>query len=148
VNPLSVSRFLLALALLGMLFGPIRAAAADKETRVVYHVGDAAEQATRTLLFVNNHLSADPNVKIVVVAQSAGIDFLLKKAVDKNGVEYEPAIKELVKSGRVEFRICNVSLMSRHVPADGRIPEATVVDSGVREIARLQAQEGYAYIRP
>jgi intracellular sulfur oxidation DsrE/DsrF family protein len=144
----ATSKFLGAmLALACLLLGPMSpAAGADKETRVVYHVGDASEQAT--LLFINNHLAADPTARIAVVAHSAGIKFLLKGASDKNGVEYEPAIKELIRSKRVAFYVCNISLVSRQLNSDERVEGVSIVDSGVREIARLQAQEGYAYIRP
>lgn len=146
----ATSKFLGAiLALACLLLSPMSpAAGADHEIRVVYHVGDTSEQATRALLFINNHLAADPTARIAVVAHSAGIKFLLKGASDKNGVEYEPAIRELIRSKRVAFYVCSNSLVSRQLNSDERVEGVSIVDSGVREIARLQAQEGYAYIRP
>jgi intracellular sulfur oxidation DsrE/DsrF family protein len=38
--------------------------------------------------------------------------------------------------------------MSRKIDRKRVIPEATIVPSGVAEVARLQSQEGYAYIKP
>jgi hypothetical protein len=48
----------------------------------------------------------------------------------------------------VEFRVCEFTLQSRSIDKAKLLPEAKVVPSGVAEIARLQARERYAYIRP
>jgi uncharacterized protein len=48
----------------------------------------------------------------------------------------------------VEFRVCNFTLQTRKLDKAKVLPEAKIVPSGVAEIARLQAREGYAYIRP
>jgi intracellular sulfur oxidation DsrE/DsrF family protein len=48
----------------------------------------------------------------------------------------------------VEFRVCNNTLTAHNVAPSELVPEITLVPAGVAEIARLQAREGYAYIRP
>jgi intracellular sulfur oxidation DsrE/DsrF family protein len=96
---------------------------------------------------ISNHLNASPKAKIVVVAHGAGIDFLLDGAKDKNGNPYDIPIQELVDR-KVEFRVCNNTLETRHIDKSKVIPEATIVPSGVAEISRLQYQEGYAYLKP
>ena len=47
----------------------------------------------------------------------------------------------------MEFRVCNNTLKSRHIDPKRVIPEATIVPSGVAEIARLE-KEGYVYLKP
>lgn len=122
------------------------ALAAD-QVKVVYHVVDGLDQASRALVNIRNHLKADPNVKIVVVALGDGIKFLLDGAKDRNGRSYDAMVGALASQG-VEFRVCNNTLQAHGVPASSVLLEAKIVDSGVAEIARLQAREGYAYLRP
>jgi intracellular sulfur oxidation DsrE/DsrF family protein len=121
--------------------------AAETPVKVVYDVSEGIAQAHGALRNITNHLNADPTAHIVVVARGAGIDLLLKDAKDPTGQAFEPLVKELAAKG-VEFRACNNSLKGRNLGADAVIPEATVVPSGVAELARLQSREGYAYIHP
>lgn len=144
--PLTLA-LLLGTAPLAHATAPIEAAApaADVE-KVVYHVNDS-ENAMAALRNVQNHLNASKDVHIVVVTHGKGIDFLLNDAQDKNGNPYEPIVQGLKEKG-VDFRVCNNTLKSRKLDASAVIPEATVVPSGVAEIGRLQAKEGYVYLKP
>jgi intracellular sulfur oxidation DsrE/DsrF family protein len=119
---------------------------ASAEEKVVYHVNDS-DNATAALRNIKNHLNAAPDAKIVVVTHSKGIDFLLAGAADKNGNPYEPAVQELKARG-VDFRVCNNTLKGRKIDPATVVPEATIVPSGVAEIGRLQAKEGYVYLKP
>ena len=121
-------------------------AAAQAETKAVYHINDSAE-ATAAMRNIKNHLSADPEAKIVVVTHSKGIDFLLDGATDKNGNPYNINVEELQAKG-VDFRVCNNTLVSRKIDPKKVIPGAHIVPSGVAELAKLQAKEGYVYIKP
>ena len=122
------------------------AAAAVRAEKVVYHVNDSTH-AMGALGNVRNHLNANPKAKIVVVTHGPGIDFLLEGAKDKNDNPYDAVVQEL--SGRkVQFRVCNNTLSARQIDPKRVLPEATVVPSGVAEIARLQSQEGYVYVKP
>lgn len=116
------------------------------DEKVVYHVNDS-ENAMVALRNVQNHLSASPNVHIAVVTHGKGIDFLLMGAQDKTGNAYEPVVQALKEKG-VDFRVCNNTLKSRKLEASAVIPEASIVPSGVAEIGRLQAKEGYVYLKP
>ena len=135
-----------ALTLVTFLFTPTRAHA-DEPIKVVYHVVDGTDQAARALANVRNHLRATPDVKIVVVGLGEGIRFLLKDAVDRNGKLFEPAIVDLTQQG-VDFRICMNTLAAHDVPISRVIAAAKPVPSGVAEVARLQAREGFVYLRP
>ncbi|MGB7479087.1 MAG: DsrE family protein, partial [Burkholderiaceae bacterium] len=123
------------------------AADGSRAPKVVYHFADGRAQAARGLANIGNHLRAEPGVKIVVVALADGISFLLAGAVDGNGRPFEQKVAALAEQG-VEFRVCNNTLQAHDVPASRLLPQATLVPSGVAEIARLQAREGYVYLRP
>ena len=133
-------------AVLLALFSCTAAMAAEKPEKVVYHVNDAGNAAA-ALKNIRNHLDASPRASIVLVAHGAGIDFLLDGAIDKEGTPYDVAVRALVKRG-VGFRVCNNTLQGRQIDPGRVLPEAVIVPSGVAELSRLQAQEGYVYIKP
>jgi len=120
--------------------------AAD-QIKVVYHLADGIEQATRTMGIIRNELRAEPTTKITVVALGDGIQFLLKGTKDRNGKPFDAAVAALAEKG-VEFRICNNTLTAHNVPVSDVVPEAKIVPAGVVEIVRLQAKEGHVYFRP
>ena len=121
-------------------------ATAQEPIRAVYHINEI-EKARGLLANVRNHLRDDPTAKIVVVANGGGIEFLLKDAVDKGGMPCAPALEELVRQG-VSFKVCRNTLTSRNLTDAAVAEEASVVQAAVAEIARLQAREGYVYIKP
>lgn len=117
------------------------------QIKVVYHLNEGIPQASRALPNIRNHLNADPSVKIVVVTHGLGIDFLLDGAVNLKGQTYTGDIAELVGRG-VEFRVCSNTLQNRNISKDKVAMEAQIVASGVAEVARLQAKDGFVYLRP
>jgi len=120
--------------------------AAPREEKVVYHINDSSN-AMMALGNIRNHLNASPKAQIVVVTHGAGIDFLIEDAKDKNGNPYDAVVQELANRN-VKFRVCNNTLEARKIDRKRILPEATVVPSGVAEVARLQSQEGYVYLKP
>jgi uncharacterized protein len=118
----------------------------DNEEKVVYHINDSTN-ARPLLNNVRNHLTASPKAKIVVVGHGKGLDFMLKNASDANGNPYIIGIEMLTDKG-VEFRACRNTLESRNLKDDAVEELVKVVPSGVAEIARLQAKEGYVYLKP
>lgn len=124
---------------------PATTAAAADVIKVVYHINDASV-ARAAMRNVDNELNAAPNSRIVVVTHGKGIDFLLNDARDDKGA-FEAQVAALKNRG-VDFRVCNNTLHSRDLGPDAVIMEASVVPSGVAEIARLQAKEGYVYMKP
>ena len=124
------------------------AAAAEKavpQEKVVYHINDASV-ARVAMRNAENHLVASPGVKIVVVTHGKGIDFLLNEAKDDKGA-YAPQVAGLKEKG-VEFRVCRNTLKGRNLDDNAVILEAQVVPAGVAEVTRLQAREGFVYIKP
>ena len=143
---------LLALAAALALAPAARAAekargAGKAPVKVVYHLTEGLEEAVRALRNIRNHLDADPGARIVVVTNGAGIDFLLEGAQDKNGNPFEVTVQDLASKG-VEFRVCEITLKSRNIDRKQLIDEVKYVPSGVAEVSRLQAQEGFVYLKP
>jgi intracellular sulfur oxidation DsrE/DsrF family protein len=118
-----------------------------QDIKAVYHISTGVESAALALNNIQNHLNAEPKAKIVVVTLGAGIDFLLQDATDSKGREFSAAVSDLAGRG-VEFRVCNNTLVSRNINPDQLLMETRMVPSGVAEIARLQAREGFAYLKP
>lgn len=130
-------------------FGSLASAEVAKSThpiKVVYHVNDSAD-AVDAMRNANNHIAADPTVKITFVTHSKGIDFLLKGATDKDGNPYDINIEKLMSKG-VTFDVCNNTLVKRKIDPKNVIEGAKIVPSGVAEVAKLQSDEGYVYIKP
>lgn len=114
--------------------------------KVVYHVNDS-QNATAALRNIGNHLEVDPNANIVVVSHAQGIDFLMNEAKDKNGNPYNAQVEALKAKG-VKFNVCEITLRNRKLERKQFIPEASFVPSGVAEIGKLQAREGFVYLKP
>lgn len=143
---MSRRNFILACLTGGALLaaGPTRALAEEQE-KVVYHINDSSV-ARIAMRNVENHLGASPGVRIVVVTHAKGIDFLLNDAKDAKG-PYQGQVAGLRNQG-VDFRVCRNTLKSRGLSDSDVIFEANVVPSGVAEIGRLQAREGFVYLKP
>jgi len=139
---------LLTGTLVGLFLAGCQTMPADSpQEKVVYHVNDT-DSATAALRNVGNHLDAtDGKAKIVVVTHAKGIDFLLDGAHDKNGNPYNIPVEKLKARG-VDFRVCAITLKSRNIDPMTVIPEAQIVPSGVAEIGKLQAREGFVYLKP
>ncbi len=142
-----VSRFLSSLSLALALHAAVVPAFAAEPVKVVYHLVDGIEQASRAMGNIRNHLRAEPDTKVVVVANGDGIRFLLAGATERNGKPFDGAVAALAAQG-VEFRVCGNTLTAHDVPVSRLLPEAKIVTSGVVEVARLQSREGFVYLRP
>ena len=119
----------------------------EKQDKVIYHINEGTDQASNGLRNIGNHLSVNPEAKIVVVSHSRGVDFLMKGAKDKNGNKYEDIVERFKMRG-VQFDVCEITLRNRKMTKDQFIEYATFVPSGVGEVTRLQQREGYAYLKP
>ena len=119
----------------------------EAPVRAAYHFSEGQAQASRGLEYIRNHLEADPKAQIVVVGHALGVDFLMKGAKTAKGNPFQDAIEDLDLQG-VKFRVCEITLRERGLKREQFLPLVEFVPSGVAEIARLQAREGYAYLKP
>lgn len=117
------------------------------QIKAVYHVNTDVNTVPAILNNIRNHINASPKDKIVVVTHGPGINFLLQDAKDSQGREFSGAVSDLTAKG-VDFRVCNNTLTTRNISPDRVLMEAKIVPSGVAEVARLQSQEGFAYLKP
>ena len=130
-----------------LISGLLACALSWAEIKVVYHLSEGIPQASRAIGNIRNHLAADPTAKIVVVTHGLGIDFLLDGATNQMDQPFSGSVSDLVSKG-VEFRVCNNTLTARKISKDKLLMETKVVPSGVAEVAKLQANEKFVYLRP
>jgi intracellular sulfur oxidation DsrE/DsrF family protein len=142
-----LTRLVAALLFAGNALGQPSAPDPVGPDKVVYHLSDGLEQASLGLQNIRNHLEANPKAEITVVAIATGVDFLMKGAKTARGNEYRSMVEDLDLQG-VKFSVCEITLRERGLKKEQFLPEARFVPSGVAEIARLQARQGYAYLRP
>ncbi|MEO5670162.1 MAG: DsrE family protein [Ramlibacter sp.] len=140
----TLTRFLAAVA--GALLIATGAWAQDK---VVYHIDNSENQATKGLRNIRNHLDVAPDTKIVVVTHAEGVDFLMEGAKDKRNpnIDY-PSLVSALKARGVRFEVCEITLANRGLKKDQFTMDAEYTPSGVVKIGQLQAREKYAYIKP
>lgn len=86
------------------------------QDKVVYHMDDAASQATKGLRNIRNHLDVAPDTKITVVTHANGVDFLMEGAKDaKNPDINYGALVSALKARGVKFEICEITLKNRNL---------------------------------
>jgi len=117
------------------------------QEKVVYHFDSGLSQAVKGLRNMRNHLDTDPKAQLVAVAHAEGVDFLMEGAKTPDGQEFASLVQALENRG-VKFQICEITLRNRNISKDKFIMGPGFVPSGVVQIAHLQAQEHYAYIKP
>jgi len=142
----NASHVLRMIFLIGVILSAQISARADDTIKTVYHLQDD-RVATLAMNNVANHVNAEPGVKIVVVALSTGVRAFTFGAQDAAGRPYAEWVDQLKAKG-VEFRICQNSMNALKLTQKDLIENVSTVPSGVAEIARLQAKQGYVYIRP
>ena len=134
---------------LALVASALLCGAALAQDKVVYHIDDAAAQATKGLRNIRNHLDVAPDTKIAVVTHANGVDFLMdgaKDAKDPN-IDYASLVSALKARG-VTFEICEITLRNRNLKKEQFNMDATFTPSGVVRIGRLQSREHFAYIKP
>jgi len=119
------------------------------QDKIVYHIDNAEQQATKALRNLRNHLDVAPDTKIVVVTHSEGVDFLMEGAKDKKNpdVDYATLVSAL-KSRGVRFEICEITLKNRNLRKEQFTLDSDFTPSGVVRIGQLQVRERYGYIKP
>ncbi len=134
---------------LALLASVVLCGAAAAQDKVVYHIDDAATQATKALRSIRNHLDVAPDTKITVVTLADGIDFLFEGAKDaKNAnIDYGSLVNALASRG-VIFEVCEITLKNRNLKKEQFSLDSTFVPSGVVRIGQLQSRENFAYIKP
>lgn len=134
------------LAASGSAFAVEPSRAEPTTEKVVYHV-DESVNAEWAMMLARGHLDVNDKAHIVFVTYGPGVDFLLKGAKNARGNEYANSVETLMLRG-VEFRLCAATLEARGIDRKKVIDGVTLVPAGAYEVARLQAHEGYVYLKP
>ncbi len=134
---------------LALLASALFCSAGFAQDKVVYHIDDAATQATKGLRNIRNHLDVAPDTKIAVVTHANGVDFLMEGAKDAKNpdIDYGSLVSALKARG-VSFEVCEITLKNRNLKKEQFNLDATFTPSGVVRIGQLQSREKYAYIKP
>ena len=133
-----------------LLAGTLLSTAALAQDKVIYHIDDAANQATKALRNIRNHLDVEPKTQIIVVTHAAGVNFLLADAKDPKNpdIDYNSLVSALRARG-VHFEVCEITLKnSPSLKKEQFSLDAEFTPSGVARVASLQFREGFAYIKP
>jgi intracellular sulfur oxidation DsrE/DsrF family protein len=132
-----------------LLAGALLSTAALAQDKVIYHIDDAANQATKALRNIRNHLDVAPQTQIIVVTHADGVNFLLADAKDpKNpNIDYNSLVSALKARG-VRFEVCEITLKNGNMKKNKFSFDADFTPSGVARIGALQFREGFAYIKP
>lgn len=117
----------------------------QKPERVVYHI-DNLERAIPMIRNLSNHLDDRPQAQIQVVAMSSGLKMLVSGNEDDNGNDYEALVNDLQRRG-VVFKACGNTMDTYHLTAEDLVWDVLVIRSAMAELGRLQAQEGFAYLK-
>ena len=135
--------------LIFLILTQLTASAQTVGDKVVYHTDHAASQPTKGLRNIRNHLDVAPDTQIVVVTHAEGVDFLMDGAKDKQNpnIDYAALVSAL-KARNVRFEVCEITLKNRNLNKSQFNMDADFTPSGVVRIGRLQAREGFAYIKP
>ena len=135
--------------LMGLGAALLCAGAALAQDKVVYHIDDADNQATKGLRNIRNHLDVAPDTKIIVVTHANGVDFLFEGAKDKKNpnIDYGSLVSALKARG-VRFEVCEITLQNRNIKKDQFSMDAEFTPSGVVRIGQLQTREQFGYIKP
>jgi intracellular sulfur oxidation DsrE/DsrF family protein len=143
---ISYFKWLYLLVLLGCLSLPVLADSHTNQIKVVYQMDDSSS-ARFALHIAKDQLQTNPNMKISLVAYGSGVDFLLKEGFDRSGEAYAADVEELAQMG-VQFKVCLATLRFRDIPKEQVLNGVTFVPAGTYEVIRLQAEEGYVYLKP
>jgi intracellular sulfur oxidation DsrE/DsrF family protein len=132
-----------------LVAGVVLSTAALAQDKVVYHIDDAATQATKGLRNIRNHLDVLPQTQIIVVTHANGVDFLFADAKDPKNpdIDYNALVSALKARG-VRFEVCEITLKNRNLKKEQFSLDAEFTPSGVARIGSLQYRDHYAYIKP
>lgn len=119
------------------------------QDKIVYHIDNTEQQATKGLRNLRNHLDVAPQTQIVVVTHANGVDFLMEGAKDKANpdIDYGSLVSALKARG-VRFEVCEITLKNRNLKKEQFTLDAEFTPSGVVRIGQLQVRERYGYIKP
>lgn len=140
-----MSRWLAVTGLIGlMLSSPVQSSDLEMPG-VVFHL-DSETSMNRMLAQVARHHSFNPDIETRVVLIGNGVKPALEGAEDANGGQYSAQMEQLMASG-IRIFACEATLNYYNLTEDDLAFGVETVPSGVAAVGRLQAREGWGYIK-
>jgi len=137
---------LLMLTLLACLTLSPAIRSADAESPgVVFHL-DSDTSMNRMLAQVARHHAFNPDIETRVILIGNGVKPALEGAEDANGGQYSAQMEQLMASG-IRIFACEATLNYYNLTEDDLAFGVETVPSGVAALGRLQAREGWGYIK-
>ena len=137
---------LLILTLLACLpLSPAIRSADTDAPGVVFHL-DSETTMNRMLAQVARHHAFNPDIEARVILIGNGVKPALEGAKDANGGQYSAQMEQLMASG-IRIFACEATLNYYNLTEDNLAFGVETVPSGVAALGRLQAREGWGYIK-
>jgi len=124
---------------------PAIRSAASEAPGVVFHL-DSDTSMNRMLAQVARHHAFNPDIETRVILIGNGVKPALEGAKDANGGQYSAQMEQLMASGTRIFA-CEATLNYYNLTEDDLAFGVETVPSGVAALGRLQAREGWGYIK-
>ena len=130
-------------ACLTLLPGALSADA--KAPGVVFHL-DSETSMNRMLAQVARHYAFNPDIETRVILIGDGVKPAIEGAEDANGGPYSAQMEQLMASG-IRIFACEATLNYYNLTEDDLAFGVETVPSGVAALGRLQAREGWGYLK-
>ncbi|MDA9711053.1 DsrE family protein [Luminiphilus sp.] len=138
-------RLLILTLLTCLALSPAIRSAASDEPGVVFHL-DSDTSMNRMLAQVARHHAFNPGIETRVILIGNGVKPALEGAKDANGGQYSAQMEQLMASG-IRIFACEATLNYYSLTEDNLAFGVETVPSGVAALGRLQASEGWGYIK-
>ena len=137
---------LLIVTLCACLTLSLGALSADAQTPgVVFHL-DSETSMNRMLAQVARHHAFNPDIETRVIPIGDGVKPAIEGAEDANGGQYSAQMEQLMASG-IRLFACEATLNYYNLTEDDLAFGVETVPSGVAALGRLQAREGWGYLK-
>lgn len=138
-------RLLILTLLTCLALSPAIRSAASDEPGVVFQL-DSDTSMNRMLAQVARHHAFNPGIETRVILIGNGVKPALEGAKDANGGQYSAQMEQLMTSG-IRVFACEATLNYYNLTEDDLASGVETVPSGVAALGRLQASEGWGYIK-
>lgn len=137
---------LLLVLLTTSLFSPMPTVAEPtNNVGVAVHL-DTITHINRAIRQVERLVNAHPNTPVRLILIASAVEPALEGAMDKNGGLYSAQLEQLLAKG-VRIFACETTLTSLAKTPESLTFGIETVPSGIAELARLQLETDYAYLK-
>ena len=140
-----MTRLLMLTLLTCLTLSPASRGAGAEASGVVFHL-DSDTRMNRMLAQVARHHSSNPGIETRVILIGNGVKPALEGAKDFNGGQYSAQMEQLLATG-IRIFACEATLNYYNLTEDNLAFGVETVPSGVAALGRLQAREGWGYIK-